>query len=360
MENKYPKTYYLTNIRWVTVCLVLFYHVCYIFNGVGILGNIPGSKTIPFFDVLACIIYPWFMILLFVVAGVDSYYSLSHRTDKEFLKARTVKLLIPSTLGLFVYQWLTGYMGMLVGGSDALIPKALVYPISVLSGTGPLWFIQLLWLYSLLLVLIRKLDKKNKLWKAGAKANFIVVLLLGFVIWMASQILNMPVITVYRFGVYFTAYLIGYFIFSHQNIQDEIEKYWLPLLICSIILAGFYGYHYYGVNFTDAKVLQSGLTSLYLWIVVLAVFACFKKFLNKETNLTDFMANTSFGIYICHYPVLEALCILTSRIWDLPAIVCYLIGFIGIFPLTLGVYEIFKRIPVIRYLVLGITNKNVK
>ena len=37
---------YLDNIRWMTVLLVLIYHVCYMFNGVGILGGIPDRKSV--------------------------------------------------------------------------------------------------------------------------------------------------------------------------------------------------------------------------------------------------------------------------------------------------------------------------
>ena len=35
---------YLDNIRWITVLLVVIYHVGYLFNGVGVLGRIPGIR----------------------------------------------------------------------------------------------------------------------------------------------------------------------------------------------------------------------------------------------------------------------------------------------------------------------------
>ena len=34
------RKYYLDNIRWVTVVLVVIYHVLYMFNGEGILGGV--------------------------------------------------------------------------------------------------------------------------------------------------------------------------------------------------------------------------------------------------------------------------------------------------------------------------------
>lgn len=108
---------YLDNIRWFTVFLVLIYHVCYMFNGVGVAGGIPGAKNIAAFDVFAYIVYPWFMVLLFVVAGMCARYSLQKCTDKEFIKRRATKLLVHSTLGLFVIHWLTGYLNLKMGGA---------------------------------------------------------------------------------------------------------------------------------------------------------------------------------------------------------------------------------------------------
>ena len=46
--------------------------------------------------------------LLFVVSGMSARYYLQSHTTKQFLKDKTRKLLVPSTIGLFVFQWLLG------------------------------------------------------------------------------------------------------------------------------------------------------------------------------------------------------------------------------------------------------------
>lgn len=68
---------------------------------------LPMLINIPMFDTVAAVIYPWFMVLLFVVSGMSAKYSLEKRTGRQFIKERAVKLLIPSTLGLFVIHWIT-------------------------------------------------------------------------------------------------------------------------------------------------------------------------------------------------------------------------------------------------------------
>ena len=351
---------YIDNIRMYTVLLVLIYHVCYMFNGVGVLGGIPNAQSIPFFDALAYVVYPWFMVLLFVISGISARYSLQKRTIKQFLKERTVKLLVPSTLGLFVIHWITGYLNLKIGGALEYIPTALVYPISVLSGTGPLWFIQMLFVFSCVLALFKKTDKNDRVWEACKKANLPIILSLFFVIYGAAQILNIPVVTTYRFGIYFAAFLIGYFIFSHDEVQNKIESVCIPMLCFAIIGAVFYTIHYFGSNYASPESLKSAVTNLYLWIAVLAVIGCAKKYCDRETAFTGYMAKSSFGFYILHYLVLIVTCYFLHYRFKLPAICNYLIALTAEFLITFALYEVLKRVPIARFLVLGIKKDKLK
>lgn len=351
------RIYYLDNIRWATVVLVLIYHVFYIFNGVDVLGGIPNAANIPAFDTVACIIYPWFMVLLFVVAGISARYAMQKRTSKQFLRERAVKLLIPSTLGLFLVHWITGYLNIKMGGGLAYIPAALVYPISVISGTGPLWFIQMLFLFSCVLVLLNKTDKRDKVWELCGKVNLPIILLLFLLIFGASQILNAPVLTAYRFGIYFASFLIGYYIFSHENVQEIIEKIRIPMLCLAVIGGVFYALRYGGSDYTASACLQSVSTNLYLWIVVLAVIGCGRKYFNQEVAFTRYMTRSSFGLYILHYPVLIVTCYILHYYFDLPAICNYVIALAVELVMTFALYEGIKRVPVVRYVVLGIKGK---
>ena len=112
------RKYYIDNLRTAIVLSVIVYHVCYIFNGVGVLGGIPNSLSISFCDSFATFIYPWFMVLLFIISGMSSAYSLDKKSVKEFIKARTHKLLVPSTLGLFVFHFLTGMINTKMNNAD--------------------------------------------------------------------------------------------------------------------------------------------------------------------------------------------------------------------------------------------------
>ena len=152
MERKH----FLDNIRWVTVLLVLFYHVIYFYNAKGVFGGIGGFYEVQPWDAIMSLLYPWFMMLLFLVAGISSRYALEKTTHKQFIKSRTRKLLVPATIGLFVFQWMAGYFNTQVaavatgsnpfGDMPDTVPHAvqcfIKYFAYSLSGIGPLWFVR--------------------------------------------------------------------------------------------------------------------------------------------------------------------------------------------------------------------------
>ena len=164
---------YLDNIRWLTVVIVVIYHVFFMYNAEGILGGLGKITNLPvqYYDLFMYAVYPWFMPILFIVSGICSKYSLERHTDREFIINRTVKLLVPSTIGLLVFQFIQGYINISLGdGFDLIngVPVFIRFLIMALSGIGVLWYIQLLWVFSMLLVLIRKIEK-DRLWKKCRK-----------------------------------------------------------------------------------------------------------------------------------------------------------------------------------------------
>lgn len=99
MKNKFSvRKYYLDNIRWMTVVLVVIYHVIYMFNGIVADGVIGPFCERQYQDSIQYILYPWFMMLLFIVSGMCARYYLEKHTVREFVRTRTQKLLIPSTV----------------------------------------------------------------------------------------------------------------------------------------------------------------------------------------------------------------------------------------------------------------------
>ena len=352
---------YLDNLRWATVVLVLIYHAFYYFNAQGVLGGFGSFGQVQYQDAILYFVYPWFMVLLFVISGICARYALEKRDGREFFKERTVKLLVPSTLGLFVFYCIQGWFNVwMAGGWEQMPPEMpgfVRYLISAVSGIGPLWFAQMLWVFSGLLLLIRKLDPKDKLFGCFRNMNAWMALLFIPLIWASAQILNTPVITVYRFGIYFTAYLLGYYVFAHEKMQDSLEANALPLAVAAVILGIAYTWHYFGTNYAEDACLKSVFTAVYLWVAVLALLGAGKRWFGCETPLCRFMTRQSSGIYMLHCLIMTFVCWGLRYGLKLPAALVYILGIVLTFGLSVGLNEILRRIPIIRFLVLGVRKK---
>lgn len=120
------RKHWIDNLRRVTVLSVLLYHVIYFFNNKGVFGGMGGFGTFPeiqqYQDIVMYILYPRFMPLLFLLAGISARYALQKHSGKEWFKARSRKLLVPATIGLLVFQRMTGYfntqVSAVVQGTD--------------------------------------------------------------------------------------------------------------------------------------------------------------------------------------------------------------------------------------------------
>ena len=363
------RKHWLDNLRWVTVLLVLLYHVIYFYNNKGVFGGIGGFGDGPQYqDVVMYILYPWFMPLLFLLAGISARYALEKYPAKDWFKARTRKLLVPGTIGLLVFHWMVGYFNTAVAAKSGVfdgMPGIGRYLMWAVSGTGPLWFIQDLWLFSLILLLIRKLDPENRFHEWCGKLGILWIILLGVLFWAGEQTLirnprpESPdgLLNLYKPVFYLIPFLLGYFVFSHEQVQDRLGRIWIPLLGCAAAAGIALIVTTFGQDNTSPQYLGSPLNCLYGWLMCLAMIAWFRTRFDRTSAFAGYMTRSSFGIYIVHYLVIASLGYMMKVYTDLPPVAMYLILGVAVFTLSPLIYEIIRRIPVIRWCVLGEKHK---
>jgi len=348
---------YLDNIRWVTILIVIIYHVIYMFNGVTTYGVIgPFSEDQPQ-DIFLYIVYPWFMFLLFVVSGMAARFELDHKGESGFIRNRTRKYLVPSTIGLFVFWWILGYYNMLIGGafeSMGSVPKPVLYLIMCISGIGPLWYIQMLWLFSLILIWIRKIEK-DRVYNLAAKMNVFIIVLLGIAVYGAAQVLNTPIVVVYRFGIYGLGFLLGYFIFSHEEVMEKLEKYWMLFGLLALAFCILFLVFNLGKPYPEHEVLDTFLCNMYAWFGTLGLLAFMKKWGDFHNGFSNWMCRKSWGLYVFHYlGIAISSWYIKMYLPQMPVFFVYLLVLVSGIAGALLLYEIISRIPVLRWCVLGI------
>ena len=357
---------YLDNIRWITVVLVVIYHVVYMYNAEGILGVVGRITDADpqYVDLYMYAVYTWFMSILFIVSGMCARYSLNTRSEKEFIRSRTRRYLVPSTIGLAAFQFIQGYVNMAIGGAfDTMghVPKAALFGIMMLSGTGALWYIQVLWLLSMILIPVRRIEKE-RLWKAGGKTNMPLLAAMTAVCWAFAQILNTPIIAVYRFGLYAFMFFLGYYVFSHDEVIELLKKWFLPLLFIACILGIAFCIVYFEENYAIAPVNRTPLFTSYCWFMCLAVLGGMAKYGDFENRFTKWMGRQSFGLYVFHYLGISIFALYVAKKRIMPAPAAYLLTLICGFLAGYLLYALISRIPFFRWAVLGIgkEKKNVQ
>ncbi len=385
------RQHYLDNIRTLTVLLVVIYHVFYMFNGVaayGVVGPISDAREAyangHYLDVTddgvlyaqpqdatQYILYPWFMVLLFIVSGMSSRFYLDNHSGKEFAKSRTVKLLVPSTIGLFVFQWIQGYFNMRLSHVfdriPAETPQFVKYLIMCASGIGVLWYIQMLWIFSMVLLFVRMIERGRLLsfcgkfsCPTGVGKNVLAVLLflvLGVVAWGSFHILNTPVIVVYHFGIYGFVFLLGYYFFSNENVIAALAKFRYLFAGLAIVCGVFYVIQSWGRNYAIEPIVNSSLAVAYLWFMSLAILGMMKRYFDFTNPTIEFLRKRSWGLYVFHYLPLAALSPLLVYKTNLPPVMIYLLVAILSFVGGYLINEIISRIPIVRWCVLGIGKK---
>ena len=367
------RKHWIDNLRWATVLSVLLYHVIYFFNNKGVFGGIGGFDDGPQYqDVVMYILYPWFMPLLFLLAGVSARYALESRPAGQWFRSRTRKLLVPATIGLLVFQWMTGYFNTavtaFVQGKDlaAGVPAVGKFFLWAVSGTGPLWFIQDLWLFSLLLLLVHKIDGKGRFHRwcgkiADGKAGIVWILLLGVLFWAAEQLLvKNPrpetldgLYNLYKPLFYLIFFLLGYYCFSLKNIQKYLSDSWWIDMLLAIAACGYLLFNTYGENNTTPQYLTDPFNCIYGGSMCLAMMGWFIAKFDKTNAFAGYMTRSSFGIYIVHYLIIAGLGSMMFYYTKLPPVAMYIFLTVAVFALSPLLYESLRRIPFIRWCVFG-------
>ena len=359
------RKYYIDHIRSATIVLVVIYHVIYMFNSVATPGVIGPVTNFHGQDVVQYLLYPWFMMILFLISGMCSKYYLDHHTDKEYRRARTRKLLVPSTLGLLATGWMQGYLNMAISHAFdqmdlSAVPKVVLYLIMCVSGTGVLWTIQVMWILSMVLLLIRKIEKgRFSQWighgldQCNQGLLLLILVLLSIPAWGSAQILNTPVIAVYRFGIYGFAFLLGYYVLSCEKVTDCLTKFSIPLMIAAGVLGIVYAWQEWGQNYAVVPSVNSLSAISYGYFMCLAVLGGMKRWCNRKSEFGNRLASKSFGLYVFHYLPLSACAYFLYQYTELPGVVLYFLTAVAAFGGALLLYEIISRIPVLRFLILG-------
>lgn len=350
-QKKETRKHYIDNLRNLTILLLFPVHTFMIWNDFGSRFYIwQGENKI--LSTLIVLVNPWFMPVLFVLAGMSARFALEKRTDREFVVQRIRKLLIPFLSGMiFLVPFQTLYARRFFDNYEGSLWDNWKYFFTHLTDfsgydgaftPGHLWFILFLFLISMVTLLLFRIISYEKLAAGVEKMSVFGLLLLFIPIWLMYYIGNFGGFSI---GKDLALYLLGYYVLSNDLIIEKLERNikWLAIL-CTVgtiaSVAMYYRFSYYGdlwVNFIG-------------WISILVLLVAAKRSLNKRTGFTEYFNRASYPIYILHQSILVALAYYVVQASDVFPVQIFGIC-IGSFLLTILAYHLIKLIPGVRKMV---------
>jgi len=376
-------------LRVIAMLAVFIYH-CTRFFGTETWHLKNEEQSLIVFVITRGLVWPWVMELFFVLSGVGAWFALKSRTGSQFLWERVKRLLIPLyTVGLFIlippqaffesftnlgysgtfWDFLPSYYRQIPNAFSNIFPAVLNYPSRLLplSFSGHLWFLQYLFIISLItlpLLLYLRSENGSKIISRIAKWTEVRGGILLFVIPLSL----IQVICRFAFGpgrtwadfIWYSFFMVfGYIMVADKRFTESIKRVgWICLGLWLVGFFGGLGYLVLGLGynpmpgeepFSNTYLIYQIIYSIASWSAVVFWLSLGAKYLNFNNKTLAYANEAVLPFYLLHQTVI--LCVgwfiipLTMGI-VLKFLIIALISFV----LIMAIYELLiRRYNVVRF-----------
>lgn len=318
----------------------------------------------------------WIMPIMFVIAGIGSYYALTIRTGKQFTWERFQRLVIPLVFGIFilipsqVYYERVSHMEF-KGSFFNFYPHYYFEGLYAFGGNFAwmglhLWFLELLFIFTLLLLPLFLLLKKDRSQRfmAGLAARLgnLGGLILFALPLAAIQLSIDPrsMLGQENFGgwnivIYLVLLFYGYILASHNQFIEAIQKHRRFFLVSAISATVVLFYIFWSAGFhlvfgSPTAMLVRVIRPLNSWLWILTLLGYSRQYLSFNNRFLQYANEAVMPFYVLHQPVILTIGFFLVR-WNMSILSKFLlIGSVS-FIIIMLVYELLiKRIGLLRIL----------
>ncbi len=348
------RKHFIDNLRWIVILLLIPYHAAQSFNTWGELNYICFSpnKILSSFIVF---LSPYYMPLMFLLAGMSTKYALKKRSYKQFLLERIKRLLIPFVFGTLAFCPLLAYMGDKnnFGWTGSFFAHYKIFftkytDFSGLDGgfgVGQFWFLLFLFLISLVGSALAKLATlifKNKQKEFCFPLIFLFSIPLPFLYDFLS-------VGGKSFSEYLYIFLLGFYILSDDTIIEKAAKYrYVTLAIgLSAGILNCFMFIWSQKDFGSANIIAKALCE---WFMLLSLIGIGKKSLDFKGKVSTFISQRAFLIFSFHFVWIVLFQFWLSSLLGENIILLYLLPIVLSYIATFICAEVSIRFPVLCFL----------
>ena len=350
------RKHFIDNLRWIVIMLLIPYHAAQAFNTWGELNYICFAQN-KVISSLIVFLSPYYMPIMFVLAGMSSKYALKRRSYGQFLAERIKRLLIPFVFGTLAFCPILAYFGDRnnFNYNGGFWRHYIIYftrwtDLAGFDGgfnVGQYWFLYYLFVISLVavgIIALGTLVAKNC--KIKVNIPFSVICLLAIPLPFLYNLLS---IGGKSFAEYLYVFLIGYYILFDDGIIEKNVKYRYITLIIGLIacVINVYMFIWSGKDFGIANTIVKAVAE---WFMILALIGIGKKHLDFTGKISDYLSGRAIIFFGLHFLWIILFQMLFAPLLDGNVVMLYFVPIILSYITTMVCSEIVYRIPVLRFL----------
>ena len=367
--------------------LVFFFHCARFFGGGGWHLKNPGEESLTATFFIGALDL-WLMPLFFLLSGAGSWYALKSRTGGQYLLDRVKRILIPLYgVGVFILLLPQAYFEVVTnqgytGTFWEFLPRYITNAFTSIPNIddvfffnvflGHLWFLQYLFLISLLvlpLLLFLRSERGQRFiaklagWCDRWGGIFLFLIPLAIIRIAFTHFFRGEEHSWAHFLNFAVFFVIGYIIPADKRFTDGIKKVgwvFLALGILGLTSEGFFIYvlnynyanihHPGGEPFSLMYVLFNAAMSIASWSWIAFVLYLGAKYLNIKSKLVTYGNEAVLPFYIFHQTIILSVGWFVIR-WNMGILPKYLIIAAASFALIMILYELLvRRFNVMRFL----------
>ena len=370
---------FVDNIRVFLTILVLLHHLMITYAGTGSWYYTEGRQ-----DFVTKALGAWFcatdqayfMGLFLLISAYFVPGSYDRKGAGHFLKDRLIRLGIPLAVFSWVLHPLFVYGGLVLAADlrmsfwHFIATEYFTTYGQPMIGAGPLWFVEVLLIFSLVYVLWRLVVRSRpgspvvdtRFPGNGAIALFAVLLgmagfLVRFVFPMDEYLFQPLNLQLGFFAQYIAMFIVGLIAYRRNwllSLPDKTGRLWLGIAALFILLG-------VGMQWAMASGAMSGSLknggwhweslTYALWESLLCMSMCigviyvFRRYLNSRGKLAGFLVPNAYTAYIIHALVITIVALIASDLLPIYPLLKWLVLALVSVPLCFALSALIRKLP---------------